>query len=198
MASCSVLSISKKQNKKRKMSEIKSRMKTQIQKPRRTARQSSVYRKIETLLGEVVAATGRIPRHACGLQAVGVRAVNDTLEALSVTELAIQTASADTRMEYIAALIHEMTMVKTCLRELYAYSRKDRTEPKMDKGGVVVGGGKTVRVPEVGRVVSNGQYARILTLFGEIGREVARWREATAARMSQQDEKGPDNHDLTA
>ena len=158
-------------------------------KPRRKARQSSIYRKLEALLCEMMLMTERLPKNANGLQAVGVRVVNETLEALSTTEFAIHSSDMNARIAYIAALIHSMTIVKTCCRELYGFSRKDRIEPKVGKDGKVVTNGQGdavfVKSPLYGRVISNAQYATLLELFSEIGKEVMRWYNVTLSKMSQ-------------
>lgn len=158
-------------------------------KPRRKARQSSIYRKLETLLCEMMQMTERLPKNANGLQAVGVRVVNETLDALSTTEFAIHASDLNARIAYIATLIHSMTIVKTCCRELYAYSRKDKSEPKVGKDGKVVtndqGNVVLMKSPQYGRVISNVQYVALLGLFSEIGKETARWYNVTLAKMSQ-------------
>lgn len=155
------------------------------EKPKRQARQSSIYRKLEILLCEIMSMSTRIPKHAHGLHVVCERAVNDTLESLSVTEFAIRTEDMHERMQYISMLIHEMTMVKTCLKQLYAYSARDRTETKISACNEKLNKQQTVRKPEYGRVVSHAQYARYLVMTGEIAKEVARWRQATVVKMSQ-------------
>lgn len=158
-------------------------------KPRRKARQSSIYRKLEHLLCDLMAISERIPKHALGLQAVGVRAINETLEALSVTEFAIRAQDLNTRYACISTLIHSMTIVKTICRELYDYSRKDRTEVRLGRDGVPLtdGQGKTdvVKSPVYGRVISHAQYVGLLGSFAELGKEVGRWQNATLLKMSQ-------------
>lgn len=167
----------------------KTSMENKKSKPRRKARHSSIYRKLELLLCETMTITERIPKHAQGLQTVGVRMINETLEALSVTEFGIQAPDNNSRLTYIATLIHCMTLVKTCCRELYAYSRKDRTEPKIGKDGMVVTNGQgqteTMKSPRYGRVISHTQYVNLLQLFSELGKEIGRWFNATRWKVSQ-------------
>lgn len=158
-------------------------------KPRRKARQSSIYRKLEHLLGELMAISERIPKHASGLQVVGVRAINETLEALSTTEFALHAPDNQTRLAYLATLIHSMTISKTACRELYDYSRKDRNEVRLGADGLPVTNGQgnvsTVRCPRYGRVLSHTQYVGLLGLFSELGKEIGRWYNATYIGLSQ-------------
>ena len=158
-------------------------------KPRRKARQSSIYRKLEHLLGELMAISERIPKHASGLQAVGVRAINETLESLSTTEFALHAADERTRLSYLATIIHSMTIVKTVCRELYDYSRKDRNEVKLGAGGLPItndqGADSVVKYPIYGRVLSHTQYVHLLGIFSELSKEIGRWYNSTYLKMSQ-------------
>lgn len=158
-------------------------------KPRRKARQSSIYRKLEHLLGELMAMSERIPKHASGLQAVGVRAINETLESLSTTEFALHAADERTRLAYLATIIHSMTIVKTVCRELYDYSRKDRNEVKLGADGLPItndqGADSVVKCPIYGRVLSHTQYVHLLGIFSELSKEIGRWYNSTYLKMSQ-------------
>lgn len=158
-------------------------------KPRRKARQSSIYRKLEHLLGELMAMSERIPKHASGLQTVGVRAVNETLESLSTTEFALHAADERTRLAYLATLIHSMTIVKTVCRELYDYSRKNRNEVRLGAEGLPItndqGTTSVVRYPRYGRVLSHTQYVHLLGVFSELSKEIGRWYNSAYLKLSQ-------------
>lgn len=158
-------------------------------KPRRKARQSSIYRKLEHLLGELMAMSERIPKNASGLQVVGVRAINETLESLSTTEFALQAQDNRTRLAYLATLIHSMTIIKTICRELYDYSRKDRNEVRLGADGLPVtndqGVPSIVKYPRYGRVLSHTQYVHLLGIFSELSKEIGRWYNSTYLKMSQ-------------
>lgn len=164
-------------------------MATSKPKPRRKARQSSIYRKLEHLLGELMAMSERIPKHASGLQVVGVRAINEALESLSTTEFALHAADERTRLAYLATLIHSMTITKTACRELYDYSRKDRNEARLGADGLPItndrGNASLVKCPKYGRVLSHTQYVCLLGLFSELGKEIGRWYNAAYLKMSQ-------------
>lgn len=158
-------------------------------KPRRKARQSSIYRKLETLLGEIMAMSERIPKHASGLQVAGVRAINEILESLSTTEFALHAADERTRLSYLATIIHSMTITKTICRELYDYSRKDRNEVRLGADGLPVtndqGVPSIVKCPRYGRVLSHTQYVHLLGIFSELSKEIGRWYNSTYLKMSQ-------------
>ena len=158
-------------------------------KPRRKARQSSIYRKLETLLGEIMAMSERIPKHASGLQVAGVRAINEILESLSTTEFALHAADERTRLPYLATIIHSMTITKTICRELYDYSRKDRNEVRLGADGLPVtndqGAPSIVKCPRYGRVLSHTQYVHLLGIFSELSKEIGRWYNSTYLKMSQ-------------
>lgn len=158
-------------------------------KPRRKARQSSIYRKLEHLLGELMAITERIPKHASGLQVVGVRAINETLESLSTTEFALHALDERTRLAYLAAIIHSMTITKTVCRELYDYSRKDRKVVNLGADGLPVtndqGNDSVANYPKYGRVLSRTQYVHLLGVFSELSKEIGRWYNSTYLKLSQ-------------
>ena len=158
-------------------------------KPRRKARQSSIYRKLETLLGEMMAMSERIPKHASGMQVAGVRAINEILESLSTTEFALHAADERTRLLYLATIIHSMTITKTVCRELYDYSRKDRNEVRLGADGLPVtndqGVPSIVKCPRYGRVLSHTQYVHLLGIFSELSKEIGRWYNSTYLKMSQ-------------
>ncbi len=158
-------------------------------KPRRKARQSSIYRKLETLLGEMMAMSERIPKHASGMQVAGVRAINEILESLSTTEFALHAADERTRLSYLATIIHSMTITKTVCRELYDYSRKDRNEVRLGADGLPVtndqGVPSIVKCPRYGRVLSHTQYVHLLGIFSELSKEIGRWYNSTYLKMSQ-------------
>lgn len=158
-------------------------------KPRRKARQSSIYRKLETLLGEMMAMSERIPKHASGMQVAGVRAINEILESLSTTEFALYAADERTRLSYLATIIHSMTITKTVCRELYDYSRKDRNEVRLGADGLPVtndqGVPSIVKCPRYGRVLSHTQYVHLLGIFSELSKEIGRWYNSTYLKMSQ-------------
>ena len=158
-------------------------------KPRRKARQSSIYRKLETLLGEMMAMSERIPKHASGMQVAGVRAINEILESLSTTEFALHAADERTRLSYLATIIHSMTITKTVCRELYDYSRKDRNEVRLGADGLPVtndqGVPSIVKCPRYGRVLSHTQYVHLLGIFSELSKEIGRWYNSTYLKLSQ-------------
>ena len=158
-------------------------------KPRRKARQSSIYRKLETLLGEMMAMSERIPKHASGMQVAGVRAINEILESLSTTEFALHAADERTRLSYLATIIHSMTITKTVCRELYDYSRKDRNEVRLGADGLPVtndqGNDSAVKYPKYGRVLSHTQYVHLLGLFSDLSKEIGRWYNSTYLKLSQ-------------
>ena len=158
-------------------------------KPRRKARQSSIYRKLETLLGELMAMSERIPKHASGLQVVGVRAINETLESLSTTEFALHALDERTRLAYLATIIHSMTITKTVCRELYDYSRKDRKVVNLGADGLPItndqGNASAVSYPKYGRVLSHTQYVHLLGLFSELSKETGKWYNSTYLKLSQ-------------
>lgn len=133
--------------------------------------------------------TERIPKHANGLQTVGVRVVNETLESLAVTDHALHAPNDASRLAYIDVLIHSMTIVKSACREMYDYSRKDRSEVMLGADGMPVtndqGQAKVVKSPRYGRVISHTQYVSLLGLFAELGKEVGKWQRTTMLRMSQ-------------
>jgi len=145
---------------------------------RRSARQSSIYRKLELLLCDLMAICERIPKHSLGLQVVGSRMVNETMEAMSATEFALNSPGLDQRIAYISALIHSMTIVKSACRELYWYSRKEKSELVAQAGGELV----VSKKPDHGRVISNVQYTHLLTVFGKLGREIGAWQRAAMTR----------------
>ena len=63
------------------------------------ASQSSIYRKLEKLLGCLMQVSERIPKHAAGLQTVAARCINETIDALSVCEYALNTSDISQRVE---------------------------------------------------------------------------------------------------
>lgn len=141
----------------------------------RRARTSSIYRDVERLLGDLMRVSERIPKNSYGLQAVGARMVNEALEALASTEYALNSPDTDTRVAHISSLIHSMTVIKSCCRQVYAYSRKDT-------GRAADGEGKPS--PIYGRVISETQYSCLLAAFGKIGVETGKWFNASRTAMS--------------
>lgn len=152
---------------------------TKQSKPRYTARQTSIYRMTEGLLGTLMTMTERIPKHSCGVQVAGARAVNEVLDVLSAIEFAVREQNPSARLEYIATIIHSMTIVKTICRELYDYSRKERSETiTNDKGEQT-----TRKVPRFGRVISHVQYVHLLEVFSKLGMEIGRWQNVTSKKI---------------
>lgn len=114
------------------------------------ARQSSIYRKLENLLGALMAVSERVPKNAMGLQTAMSRCINEVVDSLGVCEYALRAIDINQRIAYIATLIHSLTIVKTIVRELHEYSRKEKS------GMVNVDGeAKLVKVPLYGRSCLN-------------------------------------------
>lgn len=145
---------------------------------RRSARQSSIYRKLELLLCDVMAICERIPKHSLGLQVVGSRLVNEVMDAMTATEFALNCPNYDQRIAYISTLIHSMTIVKSACRELYWYSRKEKSELAPNADGELA----LSKQPTYGRVVSNRQYTHLLEVFGKLSREIGAWQKAAMTR----------------
>lgn len=130
------------------------------------ARQSSIYRKLENLLGALMAVSERVPKNAMGLQTAMSRCINEVVDSLVVCEYALRAIDINQRIAYIATLIHSLTIVKTIVRELHEYSRKEKS------GMVNVDGeAKQVKVPLYGRIINNGQYPGFLKDFDVLARE---------------------------
>ena len=130
------------------------------------------------MLCDLMAISERIPKHSFGLQVVGSRIVNETMEAMAATEFALNSPGIDQRIAYISALIHSMTIVKSACRELYWYSRKEKSESvALPNGELAVS-----KKPDHGRIVSNVQYTHLLTVFGKLSREIGAWQKAAMTR----------------
>lgn len=147
---------------------------------RRSARQSSIYRKLELLLCDMMALCERIPKRSLGLQVVGSRLVNEVMDALAATEFALNSPNYDQRIAYISTLIHSMTIVKSACRELYWYSRKEKCELTAKVEGELA----ISKKPTYGRVVSNVQYAHLLEVFAKLSREIGAWQKAAMTRRT--------------
>lgn len=91
------------------------------------ARQSSIYRKLENLLGALMAVSERVPKNAMGLQTAMSRCINEVVDSLVVCEYALRAIDINQRIAYIATFIHSLTIVKTIVRELHEYSRKEKS-----------------------------------------------------------------------
>lgn len=141
------------------------------------ARQSSIYRKLENLLGALMAVSERVPKNAMGLQTAMSRCINEVVDALVVCEYALRAIDMNQRIAYIAALIHSLTLVKTLVRELHEYSRKE-------KSGMVTANGdaKQAKIPLYGRIISNGQYPEFLKDFDVLARETGAWYKSQLTR----------------
>ena len=146
------------------------------------ASQSSIYRKLEKLLGCLMQVSERIPKHAAGLQTVAARCINETIDALSVCEYALNTSDISQRVEYIAALIHSMTIIKTIVRQLHEYSKKESVSMINTPEGA-----KTVKQPRYGRIISNSQYPMFLRDFDELARRTGAWYKSSLAMLSSQE-----------
>lgn len=140
----------------------------------RKARTSSIYRGVERLLGDLMQISERIPKSSFGLQSVGARMINEAMEALAATEYALNSPDLNQRIMYIGALIHSMTIVKSCCRQVYAYSRKDSRSISGTDGEI-----KIVSTPTYGRIISNAQYANLLATFGKLSMETGKWFKAS-------------------
>ena len=141
------------------------------------ARQSSIYRKLENLLGALMAVSERVPKNAAGLQTAMARCINEVIDALVVCEYALRASDINQRIGYIAALIHSLTIVKTLVRELHEYSRKEKS------GMVTVDGEvKQVKIPLFGRIISNAQYPGFLVDFDKLSRETGAWYKSQIAK----------------
>ena len=70
-----------------------------------------------------------------------------------------------------------MTLVKTLVRELHEYSRKE-------KSGMVTANGETkqAKIPLYGRIISNGQYPGFLKDFDVLARETGAWYKSQLTR----------------
>lgn len=141
---------------------------------RRKARSTSIYRGTERLLGDLLAISERIPKSAYGLQALGGRMVNEALEALATTEYALNEPDINRRIAYICSLIHSMTIVKSCCRQLYGYSRKECKTVDNINGEINV-----VNIPRYGRIVSYQQYTNLLRAFGKLSKDIGKWFRAS-------------------
>jgi hypothetical protein len=140
----------------------------------RKARNSSIYRGMERLLGDLMQIAERIPKHSYGLQAVGCRMINEAIDAMAVTEYALNASDINQRIAYIGSLIHSMTIIKSTCRQLYGYSRKDAKTASSTDGEI-----KLVNTPNYGRIISNAQYAGLLASFGKLSLETGKWFKAS-------------------
>ncbi len=140
----------------------------------RKARSSSIYRGVERLLGDLMLIAERIPKNSCGLQTLGCRIINETIDAMASTEYALNSPEINQRIAYIGSLIHSMTIIKSSCRQLYGYSRKDARTPVDTDGDI-----KIVNVPCHGRVISNAQYANLLEVFGKLSLEIGKWYKSS-------------------
>ena len=105
------------------------------------------------------------------------RCINEVVDALVVCEYALRAIDINQRIAYIAALIHSLTLVKTLVRELHEYSRKE-------KSGMVTANGesKEAKTPLYGRIISNGQYPGFLKDFDVLARETGAWYKSQLTR----------------
>lgn len=140
----------------------------------RKARTSSIYRGVERLIGDLMQIAERMPKSSYGLQALGAKMINEALDALTVTEYALNSPDLNQRIMYISSLIHSMTVVKSCCRQIYSYSRKDSRSTANTDGEI-----KIINVPRYGRIISNAQYANLLTTFGKLSMETGKWFKAS-------------------
>lgn len=155
----------------------------QSSKPRKS-KSSSIYRGIERLLGDILSIAERTPKKAQGLQALSVRMVNETLEALSITELALNCPNLDQRIAFIGALVHSMTIIKSATRQMYMYSRRNYQDLSTnDKGELEI-----TKTPSYGRIISNKQYFYLLSQFSKLGEEIQKWFHFSHATRSSQGE----------
>ncbi len=145
----------------------------------RKARTSSIYRGVERLLGDLMHISERIPKSSYGLQAVGGRMVGEAIDALAATEYALNSPDLDQRIAYIGSLIHSMTVIKSCCRQIYAYSRKEVRNTVSNDGEV-----KIVTTPTYGRIISSAQYSGLLVTFGKLGMETGKWFKASQTARS--------------
>lgn len=108
--------------------------------------QSSVYRETERLLELSIDTVERLPKSA-SWNVVGKRTINNIMDSLDFTVLALQAKEGQQRLEMIDAIIVRMTAVKMAYRQMVNL-----------------------------RKVSTKQYGRFLDLLNSIATQLGAWQ----------------------
>ena len=108
--------------------------------------QSSIYRETERLLVLSIDTVERLPKSA-SWNVVGKRTINNIMDSLDFTVLALQAKEGQQRLEMIDAIIVRMTAVKMAYRQMVNL-----------------------------RKVSTKQYGRFLDLLNSIATQLGAWQ----------------------
>lgn len=108
--------------------------------------QSSIYRETERLLELSIDTVERLPKSA-SWNVVGKRTINNIMDSLDFTVLALQAKEGQQRLEMIDAIIVRMTAVKMAYRQMVNL-----------------------------RKVSTKQYGRFLDLLNSIATQLGAWQ----------------------
>jgi hypothetical protein len=108
--------------------------------------QSSIYRETERLLELSIETVERLPKSA-SWNVIGKRTINNIMDCLDFTVLALQAKEGQQRLEMIDAIIVRMTAVKMAYRQMVNL-----------------------------RKVSTKQYGRFLDLLNSIATQLGAWQ----------------------
>lgn len=108
--------------------------------------QSSIYRETERLLELSIDTVERLPKSA-SWNVIGKRTINNIMDSLDFTVLALQAKEGQQRLEMIDAIIVRMTAVKMAYRQMVNL-----------------------------RKVSTKQYGRFLDLLNSIATQLGAWQ----------------------
>lgn len=123
--------------------------------------QSSIYRQLELLSLWSVRVANRTPKDF-GLREIVSSMIREALDAIRACALALQENDITSRLTLIDTVIYHLTMVKSISKVLIEWSSQN---------------GQTVRV------ISEKQRIELLRVMTQLGHDIGRWRNSTAAKL---------------
>lgn len=122
---------------------------------------SSLYREIENLIIWFIPIGNNIPKDFA-LRKLGERMLNDLLDALNATALALQTQDLQQRLELINLVKLHITSAQSISKVLVEYSSRDSSKA---------------------RIISQKQRAALLASMTSIGTQLAKWGNSTQSAL---------------
>lgn len=138
---------------------------------------------MELALLNLMPVTARVP-NIRGLNALSDRMVNELIDALAATAMALTTFSLEDRQALLNLISLHLENVDTCVRTLFEWSAM------RGQTGNVVPGAQPGKEPEEAyptiRIISKRQFARYLASMHEIRRQLRAWEKRTTELAEQQ------------
>ena len=122
---------------------------------------SSLYREIENLLLWFIPIGNNLPKDFA-LRTLGERMLNDLVDALNSTALALQTQDVRQRLEIINLVKLNITSASSISKVLVEYSSRDSSKA---------------------RIISQKQRASLLVSLTSINGQLARWENSTQTAL---------------